>query len=929
MTPHDGAHGPSTPVVDGPRTEDLLCESTVADALEGTQSRTSHQHEWLVTTFDTRRSQPEQGWKLHVSAHPATALEVLTRVLPVVRRHKVRFKVASSPRALSLLNAGAGGPSQIGKFITVYPEDDDQAVALASELDLATEGLHGPRIPSDRPFRNGSLVHYRFGAFTGSALMLLPDGTVVSALRAPGGGLEPDERRAVYSAPSWAVNPFLQDDPAPSAVAVEELLQGSAYRVLGLLSNSGRGAVFIGVDLAQRRRCVLKAAQRGSGADPGPSELALRREADILRSLPAHPAWPGYFDLVEAEDQLLLVVEDIDGVSIGEHVADLLMRGKPIETSEAADLGLRVAEAVVALHQQGVAHRDLKSENLLVTPDGAVRMVDFEHAARFGEQATPGGTRGYMSPQQREGSAADSQDDVYAIGALLLLLATGCEPSDAPDSHNLLSRPLELLRPGMSTELGDLIRACLDPSPEKRPRDVADVSTALREIRAGAEAPGGRPSAARARVLGPAHDLPLAGALPFVGTLRPTAEELTDTATRLCDALCDRATDAPDGSLMWISTAPGTLPVPYRQINNGVPGVLLGLASGLEVSGAERHRDVLTRGARWLAESSEVPGAKVSGLYAGESGVGASLLLSGLISGDRRMIDAAHECEERLRDYPFDAVDLYHGTAGRLRFLAMLWWFDPDRDILAHALRCAGHLHDTAVTRDGLSWWTGDENADGVAVASYAHGTAGVADALLDLYEMTGESDHLDLAGNAARWVEGQSITGLPKGGLDWGNGGTFGGLWCYGASGVGLLFLHLLRLGAYTDAGDIATRAGHSVALGGRYAGPGLCHGLSGSIEYLLDVHQHTGDTAWLDASWELQRLLASFRRTGGGGVGFPRTAEGESDISYMLGDSGIVGTLLRQATDGRVPRLLSTEAVRTRTASRPNTAPAISPRP
>lgn len=901
-----GAARGSVPVTGGGPTNDpAVFEQCIAVGLKGADSTTSRQHQWLVTAFETPGSMPSQGWKLHVAAHPGAATAVLERVLPVLRDHRAAFKVTASPQDLLILNAGAVGPSQIGKFVTVYPQSDDQAKRLAWDLDDATKGMSGPRIPSDRPLRPGSLVHYRFGAFTGAALMQLPDGSVASALLTPDGTYEPDQRLSVYSPPEWAEDPFDSRDE-PLDLAALDKPGNQHYRVLGLLSNSGRGPVFIGLDVEKRRRCVFKAAARGTSDHPSEGELALRREAALLGSLPTQGPWPAVHDLVETDDQLLLVMEDIEGMSLGERMAESTALGGHLSPDEVADLACKVAGAVQALHREGTVHRDLKSSNVLVRPTGEVALIDFEHAAGIRARAGSGGTRGYMSPQQRAGHPTTAADDIYALGALLLLLATGCEPSQAPDATDLTTRPVKLLRPDLPAGLADLIRSCLSDAPEARPRDVSEFILRLNDTQN--------------------HDDRPPGPSPAAGDYRvrrkrqaPQVSDPLTTAQQLCDALCDRATPGGNGTLTWISTSPGTLPVPYRQINNGVPGVLLGLASGWRRFGLERHRDALTRGARWLMESEELPGAKISGLYAGEAGIGASLLIAGLSCGDASLVEGAYEVERRLRGYPFGSVDLYHGTAGRLRFLSMLWVVHQDRDVLAHALRCAEHLHDTALTTfDGQVHWQGAEPTGGLALASYAHGTAGIADTLLDLYEITGDGRHLDLVDNAARWTTNAAVPSLRDGsGTDWGNGGAFGGLWCYGASGVGLLFLHLSRVRADPDSEAIALRAGNTAAFAGRYAGPGLCHGLGGSIEYLLDLHHHTGNPVWLDHASELQQLLHAYRRESSEGLGYPSTRETKNDSSYMLGDAGLVGTMLRQSIGGHLPRSLSLDALRNLTAT------------
>jgi hypothetical protein len=107
-----------------------------------------------------------QGWKLHISACASSAPEVIRRAIPILLRESASFKLAASEGFLNDLNEGHGGLSQVGKFLTVYPSDDAEAVRLACDLDKALTGLRGPRVPSDRPLRAGSLVNYRYGRFT-------------------------------------------------------------------------------------------------------------------------------------------------------------------------------------------------------------------------------------------------------------------------------------------------------------------------------------------------------------------------------------------------------------------------------------------------------------------------------------------------------------------------------------------------------------------------------------------------------------------------------------------------------------------------------------------------------------------------------------------------------------------------------------------
>ncbi len=837
---------------------------------------------WTQVWFSDAPPLPQQGWKLHVSAYPGNAAEVLSRSLAVFRLHRACFKVAVSPSALEVLNAGAGGATQIGKFITVYPVSDEQAVIIAQALHTATVGMAGPRVPSDQPLHPSSLVHYRFGALTYGTLIQLADGTVAAALVSPSGVMEPDERRVYFQPPAWVENPF--PDHGSEAVVTRTLAVHPRYRVLNLVTDTGRGSVWLGVDLDAKRRCIFKTESRGR-MDGRPS-TGLRREANLLKGLPPEAGGPAVYDLLETPDQLILVMEDIDGVPLDEHLAIRSATGTPLRGRDLHGLVEQLLSAVEMLHERGIVHRDLKASNILVMEDGRIRLVDFEHARPVGEVGNSGGTRGYVSPQQRAGQAADPTDDVYALGALLILLSTGAEPSHAPNAQDLLARPMTLLNPDVAQGFASAVEGCLAPDARERMSGIAAVRAALT-----------RPDAARRGRARSTRDTP----------------DPTGRAWRMLDALCERSIDAGDGARTWVSTAPRTLPIPYRQINNGVPGLIVSLAIGCRAFGSSRHAETLARSARWLARSAELPGAKVSGLYAGEAGVGAALLYAGGALGDNELLAAAYDCAKRLRAHPFGCEDLFSGTAGRLRFLVMLYLVANDKEVLSDALDCADHIHRSAiVSREGEAHWKiASANDEVLEVASYAHGASGIADALLDLYEVTGDNLHRKLAVEAARWVCDQSIVTLPsRSGLDWGNGGAFSGLWCYGASGVGILFIHLAQLGLLRDATRIATAAGMTAATASRSAPPGLCHGLDGPLHYILDLHQLTRDPEWLRQASDLAKLLDAFHVDDP--RGYPAIVEAESDISFMGGDAGVATTLIRLADRGRTPPPLGLASIR-----------------
>jgi hypothetical protein len=147
--------------------------SSLTELLDGALRRTEPAGRWKAT--DDGRfwchlqpvdgACPAQGWKLHVSATPASAAAVLERSLPVLLAGGAGFKFARTPEHVAQVNARHTPRGHSGKFLTVYPRTDEEAVRLAAALHEATAGLPGPRVLSDRPYAPDSLVHYRYGAF--------------------------------------------------------------------------------------------------------------------------------------------------------------------------------------------------------------------------------------------------------------------------------------------------------------------------------------------------------------------------------------------------------------------------------------------------------------------------------------------------------------------------------------------------------------------------------------------------------------------------------------------------------------------------------------------------------------------------------------------------------------------------------------------
>ena len=181
------------------------------------------------------------------------------------------------------------------------------------------------------------------------------------------------------------------------------------------------------------RKCVLKQVSRSLGEAGSPR---LRHEMEVLTLLPPSCWFPAPYQFLEDESFAYLAMEDIEGETLKACVRKLAARGCFATETQIASWGRQLAEALGFLHEQGLVYGNLKSPNIIITPEGKVRLVDLElvHGASVPLAAGAGkGTRGYMTQAQASGQQSTIADDLHAFGALLYFAATGAEPSLAPD----------------------------------------------------------------------------------------------------------------------------------------------------------------------------------------------------------------------------------------------------------------------------------------------------------------------------------------------------------------------------------------------------------------------------------------------------------------------------------------------------------------
>jgi len=373
------------------------------------------------------------------------------------------------------------------------------------------------------------------------------------------------------------------------------------YEVEAPLGAGGMGEVYRARDAKLEREVALKLLPPAFAQDPD-RRARFEREAKLLAAL-NHPAIGHLYGLEDADGQPFLVLE----LAHGEDLAARLARGRlPME--DALAIAKQVAEALEAAHERGIVHRDLKPGNVMVSPDGQVKVLDFGLAKAWdgdgaGTASGSGalsqsptlahggseaglilGTAAYMSPEQARGKPVDKRADVWAFGVLLYELLSGRRLFAGETVTDVLAAVVRdtidwsALPPDTPPRIRALLRRCLERDPKQRLRDIGEARIALAavdEAPAAAPAPGPAVSRRSAAVLvaaasGAAFALGVGfGRRRVRGGERAQAEPLSITRITSSGNVTEAAI-SPDGRLMaYVESDQGEQSLWLRQLASG------------------------------------------------------------------------------------------------------------------------------------------------------------------------------------------------------------------------------------------------------------------------------------------------------------------------------------------------------------------------
>ena len=269
------------------------------------------------------------------------------------------------------------------------------------------------------------------------------------------------------------------------------------YEVLAPLGAGGMGEVYRARDTRLDRVVAIKVLPGHLSGDPA-LRARFAREARAVSAL-SHPNICALFDVGQQDDIDFLVMEYVEG----ETLASLLKRGR-LGPRQIVALGGEIADALHDAHQHGIIHRDVKPQNIIVTPRGHAKVLDFGLAKAFEairhdddthsapmntREGTLVGTGPYMSPEQVRGEPVDQRSDAFSLGAVLFEMATGRRAFTGNTLPETLSAiltaepdPIDRVASGITPELQRIVSKCLAKDRTRRYQTLRDVATDLDRI---------------------------------------------------------------------------------------------------------------------------------------------------------------------------------------------------------------------------------------------------------------------------------------------------------------------------------------------------------------------------------------------------------------------------------------------------------------
>jgi tRNA A-37 threonylcarbamoyl transferase component Bud32 len=841
------------------------------------------------------------GWKLHLSFNADNLEAYILLLLNLHARTAVPFKIIQSVDHLVAQSDGVYGETQIGKCATIYPADGEQLAEVFAYLtDNQPATLYeGPDVNDD--IKIGRNIYARYGQFNPilktnqmglvEAHIPLPDGSVIMD------GYDHDRNVAL-----WKANDMLRSIPivdrerrsGPSAITDD------LYRSVLTLKRKAGASVFSGIGQTDGSKWAIKEACRGIKSDQygRDARSRLTREAEALRRLASTGFVPEARAIVGEADRWFLATRWIEGKTLfamirAEKCAQALSASGSGQLGDLAH-SLRldilatfrtVLRQLDIMHSLGVFHRDLTPHNILVEEGTKTPFfIDFEIAYFADDKAPPflGGTEGYGLFAKTVSEASDPFADHLAVLNAVLFHLSGVEPKLLQPSWDIEAWKGWCRTYGANDAVWPLVSG-LQTAASHRESALRDELPAFIGALQSQTAPRSFAGSDRMEIV-------------RAGTRTLASPALLSKETRL-----------------WFSEDDTSVKTGRRVLSptlyDGLGGILYYVSQIASVEGLnDEVTDIATRAGGYLIDIDNDGQVRSSGLYFGWTGV-----LLGLLSARHAKLVTFGEVEilrflKRIAESRNDWLDVTHGEAGViLGLLDAIDLIDCTETNARRAVQdvirsCAGHIAESQLENGGWRSPIGVSGMSGQRFFGYAHGTAGIAAAMLATGLSLGNSQFVERAERAAHLLVRKSAYAASYFALpisedipqvwNW---------WCHGNAGAAPFLFAIGRATGNPTFEQAGRDAMWSSAKAFEYDNVSVCHGMAGVAMSVMDMYALSSDRSFLDLAGQMSDRLAHIRQLGSpahnADTYWRVEARSFETAGLMKGQAGILLCLLRHA--------------------------------
>ncbi|MCD9189245.1 MAG: class III lanthionine synthetase LanKC [Pyrinomonadaceae bacterium] len=813
---------------------------------------------------------PLQGWKIHISSSVKNAVEILEAVVPIFRKDNIHFKFSLDETVLTLMNSKRYGRQGAGKFITVYPFDDEHFKTLIEDLHQATRSFEGAYILSDRRYKDSKVVFYRYGGLR-ALTKLNASGKKDHTILSPDGKQVIDERVPYFRVPEWTKDPF-EDTTKETAVAKEAVpsqitLKEGRYIVKGTLGHSNAGGVYIAEDTETSQDVIIKEARPFVVAGEN-SVMLLEKEFRLLSLLDDAEFVPKAVDFFMDWEHSFLVMEKIPGLTLANFSVSKKLAIKVKATLEDVKSGyedfqkifLQLARHLKALHERGIVFTDFSPNNVVINPDTLdVKMIDLEGAFEVGvDKPVRLFTPGFVAPNQNMGEQANFDSDWFSFGAIMhhYLASINQVLSINPKiRYTYLKAVIDDI--GFPEEIYTLIIGLMEKDPKDHPSYETIIETLEKD-----------------RVLRDPE-------------FRFDKEAVDQAIATDIDPICNYIMANAD-----FSRTDRLFPAD-AEIFNTNPLSLFHGAVGVAYCLKKMTGKVPDNVIDWILARNKNPELYPTGLYVGLSGIAWGMLELGLVPESKSILQSTF-------DHPllYTSADLGDGAAGwgmtNLKFFHEL----QDELFLQKALEAGEFITANLSENENGCFWDADKTGKNIHLGYY-FGSSGISLFLLYLYLASKKEKFLDY-GIKALDFDLNNATVNNEGFKSWkkvvDQGRIVYPYFGEGSAGVGKAVVRYSRLlgeEKYRKTIDeifLDTNRKYAIY-------PGLNRGLAGLGDFLVDLYNLTKKQEHLDGAYRIASgiLLSKIKREAG--IAYPGEGLLKISCDYATGSAGI-GRFLRRLT-------------------------------